>query len=365
MISQVETPTDWCLGLVVVEKSGGRVPICANLSRLNERLCRERLMLPSVDYIMGQLAGGKMFTKLDANSGFWQIPLSNNSALLTTFITPFGRFCFNRLPFGISSASELFQRRMSNILFGMEETVCLMDDTLIYGSPQEEHDSRLRKVLEKLRKSGVRPNRQRCAFSVPKINFLGQVIDQNGIRSDPDKVKAVLQLKEPTYTGEVRRVLGMVNHFGKFIPNLAEKTEPLRKLISKQNAWIWESPQSTAEDQRGSHKTTCFALYTPTPEIVVSADASSLGLSAVIQERQDTGDFKPIAYGTRSMTPTGQEYAQIEIEALAVTWACERFSEYLYGMRFQMETDHKPLVSLLSSSKRLDELPIRIQRFRL
>ena len=191
-----------------------------------------------------------MFTKLDANSGFWQIPLSNNSALLTTFITPFGRFCFNRLSFGISSAPELFQRRMSNILFGMEETVCLMDDTLIYGSPQEEHDSRLRKVLEKLRKSGVRPNRQRCAFSVPKINFLGQVIDQNGIRSDPDKVKAVLQLKEPTYTGEVRRVLGMVNHFVKFIPNLSEKTEPLRKLLSKQNGWIWESPQSTAEDQK-------------------------------------------------------------------------------------------------------------------
>ena len=98
---------------------------------------------------------------------------------------------------------------------------------------------------------------------------------------------------------------------------------------------------------------------------MVSADASSLGLSAVIQERQDTGDFKPIAYGTRSMTPTGQKYAQIEIEALAVTWACERFTEYLYGMRFQMETDHKPLVSLLSSSKTLNELPIRIQRFRL
>ena len=205
-------------------------------------------------------------------------------------------------------------------------------------------------------------------FSVPKIKFLRQVIDQKGIRSDPDKVKAVLQLKEPTNTAEVRRVLGMVNHLGKFIPNLAEKkTEPLRKLLSKQNAWIWEYPQATAfqKIKEDPIKSPVLALYTPTRETVVSADASSFGLGAVIQQRQDTGDFKPIAYASRSMTPTEQKYAQIEREALAVTWACERFSDYLYGMRFQVETDHKPLVSLLSSGKRLDELPIRIQRFRL
>ena len=108
VISQVETPTDWCSGIVVVPKSGGRVRTCVDLSRLNESVCRERLILPSVDYTLGQLAGAKVFTKLDANSGFWQIPLFKNSALLTTFITPFGRFCFNRLPFGISSAPELF-----------------------------------------------------------------------------------------------------------------------------------------------------------------------------------------------------------------------------------------------------------------
>ena len=164
VISQVETPTDWCSGIVVVPKSGGRVRICVDLSRLNESVCRERLMLPSVDYTLGQLAGAEVFTKLDANSGFWQIPLSKNSSLLTTFITPFGRFCFNRLPFGISSAPELFQRRMSNLLTGMEGTVCLMDDILIYGSSQEEHDARLCKVLEKLRKSGVTLNREKCVF---------------------------------------------------------------------------------------------------------------------------------------------------------------------------------------------------------
>ena len=173
VISQVETPTDWCSGIVVVPKSGGRVRICVDLSRLNESVCRERLMLPSVDYTLGQLAGAKVFTKLDANSGFWQIPLSKNSALLTTFITPFGRFCFNRLPFGISSAPELFQRRMSNLLTGMGGTVCLMDDILIYGSSQEEHDARLCKVLEKLRKSGVTLNREKCCVFCSKNKVVG------------------------------------------------------------------------------------------------------------------------------------------------------------------------------------------------
>ena len=150
-------------------------------------------------------------------------------------------------------------------------------------------------------------------FSVPKIKFLAQVIDQKEIRSDPDKVKAVLQLKEPTNTAEVRRVLGMVNHLGKFIPNLAEKTKPLSKLLSKQNAWIWEYPQATAFQKiKDLIKSPVLALYTPTRETVVSADASSFGLGAVIQQRQDTGDFKPIAYAWRSMTPTEQKYAQIE-----------------------------------------------------
>ena len=143
VIAKVEVLTDWCAGVVVVPKANGKVRICVDLTKLNQSECRERHPLPAVEQTLAQLAGARVFSKLDANSGFWQIPLSAESSLLTTFLTPFGRYSFHRLPFGIMSAPEHFQRRMSVILDGMDGVVCLMDDVLIHGKTQDEHDDRL------------------------------------------------------------------------------------------------------------------------------------------------------------------------------------------------------------------------------
>ena len=140
VISPVEEPTEWCAGMVVAQKVNGSVRICVNLcsvricvdlSRLNESVCRERHPFPVVEQVLAQLTGAELFSKLDANSGFWQIPLSPESALLSTFITPFGRFCFHRLPFGITSAPEHLYKRMLSILSGVEEVLCMMDDILV------------------------------------------------------------------------------------------------------------------------------------------------------------------------------------------------------------------------------------------
>ena len=148
VISRVEQPTHWCAGLVVVPKPNGKVRICVDLTKLNESVLRERHPLPAVDQVLAQLSGATIFSKLDAISGFWQVPLSPDSALLTTFITPFGRFCFHRLPFGITSAPEIFQRLMSQMLDDLPGTVCMMDDVLVYGASQKEHDERLKRVLQ-------------------------------------------------------------------------------------------------------------------------------------------------------------------------------------------------------------------------
>lgn len=156
--TRVHQPTDWCAGMVVVLKKNGKVRICVDLTKLNKSVKRERHPMPAVEQTLAQLAGAKVFSKLDANSGFWQIPLSAESALLTTFMTPFGRFCFNRLPFGISSASEHFQRRMSELLEGLEGVAGSVDDFLIHGKTQEEHDQRLHQVLLRLQKAGLKRN---------------------------------------------------------------------------------------------------------------------------------------------------------------------------------------------------------------
>ncbi len=143
VISKVSEPTPWCAGLVVVPKKSGSVRLCVDLKPLNRSVLRETHPLPKVDETLAQLAGAKTFSKLDANSGFWQIPLSQSSRLLTTFITPMGRYCFNKLPFGISSAPEHFQRRMSELLTGLQGVLCQMDDILVFGKDEAEHDQRL------------------------------------------------------------------------------------------------------------------------------------------------------------------------------------------------------------------------------
>ena len=189
MIAKVNQPTEWCSGMVVVPKANSKVRICVDLTRLNESVKRERHPLPTVDQTLAQLAGAKVFTKLDANSGFWQIPLSPESALLTTFITPFGRFHFRRLPFGISSAPEHFQRRMSEALSGLSGTVCLMDDILVHGTTREEHDERLRIVLQRLSNLGMTLNSEKCSFAQSSVEFLGQPRNQTrsnqGLRHRP------------------------------------------------------------------------------------------------------------------------------------------------------------------------------------
>ena len=365
VISKVSEPTPWCAGMVVVPKKSGQVRICVDLKPLNKSVLREVHPLPKVDETLAQLAGAKIFSKLDANSGFWQIPLSKPSRLLTTFITPMGRYCFNKLPFGISSAPEHFQRRMSELLAGLEGVLCQMDDILVFGRDQAEHDRRLIAVLTRIEEAGATLNPQKCEFSQTTLKFLGHIIDSEGIRADPEKTDAIMKMSPPTSVPELRRFMGMVNQLRKFTPKLAELTQPLRMLLSKSNAWTWGPPQSRAFEQvkQELSQPTTLALYDPKAPTKISADASSHGLGAVLLQQYD-GVWKPVAYASRSMSDTECRYAQIEKEALATTWACEKFSDFILGKQFAIETDHKPLVPLLGV-KHLDCLPPRVLRFRL
>ena len=366
VIKKVNQPTEWCSGMVVVPKANSQVRICVDLIRLNQSVKRERHPLPAVDQTLAQLAGAKVFTKLDANSGFWQVPLAPASSLLTTFITPFGRYCFRRLPFGISSAPEHFQKRMSEALNGLTGTVCVMHDILIHGKTREEHDEHLRAVLQRLSTLGMTLNSSKCMFAQSSVNFLGHVIDSQGICPDPNKVSAIKYFGTPTNFSDVRRFLGMVNHLSKFSPDLATITQPMRELLVRDNVWIWGEPQerSFQKVKNMLSATPVLALFDPNRETILSADASCYGLGAVLLQRQPTGDLQPVAFISRSMTATEQQYAQIDKEALAFTWACEHLADYLVGIEFHIQRDHKPLVPLFNS-KQLEELPLRVQRFRM
>ena len=185
--------------------------ICVDLTPLNKAVKREIHPMGSVDKGLAMVGESRVFTKLDANSGFWQIPLDEDSKLLTTFITPFGRYCFNRLPFEISSAPEIFQRTMSAILEGLGRVIFLMDDILIHGRNQMEHDVRVRAVLFRLQEAGLTLDKQKCEPSQGRIRFLGHIVDAQGVHADPDKTKAIAQFPVPSNATKLQRIMRMVN----------------------------------------------------------------------------------------------------------------------------------------------------------
>ena len=365
VIERIERPTDWCSPCLVVPKKSGEIRLCIDYTCLNRAVKREYHPLPSTDEVLAELKDARVFSKLDANSGYWQMELAEASKDLTTFITPFGRFRCHRLPFGISSAPEIFQREMQKILAGSEGTVCMMDDILVYGQNVEEHDRRLTAVLERLAVAGLTLNKAKCSFCTDEVKFLGHVVSSRGIAADPEKISAIMKFPAPQSIAELRRFLGMVNYLGKFSAQLAESTPALRLLLSKTSSWDWN-------DRTQAEFETVKRLMSSAPVLVpfdlqaslrLSSDASSFGLGAVLLQLE-ADEWRPIAYASRSMIPAEKNYAQIEKEALAICWAAERFHFYLAGRFFEVETDHKPLVSALGT-KEVSKLPIRLQRFRL
>jgi hypothetical protein len=374
VIKRVDEPTPWCAPIVVIPKrtssqKPGQKPsvrLCVDMTRLNDAVLREQYILPVIDQLLARLAGAKVFSKLDCNSGFHQIPLSRESQLLTTFTTPFGRWCYTRIPFGISSASEVFSKKMADILNSQDNALHLVDDVLIYGKDQDEHDTRLREVLDRYRRAKVTLNKK-CEFSKSQIKWAGHVISGEGVSADPDRLSAILNMPPPTDVSAVRSFLGMVNQMAKFSSSLAELSAPIRDLLRKDRAWVWDSAQQSAFEsvKKAMASAPVLALYDPNKPTLVSADSSSYGIGAVMQQQQSDGTWRPVTFVSRALNDVEKRYAQVEKECLALTYAAERLSDYLIGIKFVLQTDHKPLLALLSPQRALDDIPPRIQRMRI
>ena len=367
VIEKVDQPTEWCHPIVLVRKSDNSIRICIDLTKLNTVTKREFYQLESVDETLAKLGKNcNIMTKLDANSGYWQIPLDENSRLKATFITPFGRFCPTRGPFGLSSMQEIFNKRLDQIIEGLEGVVKSTEDILISGRNMEEHDHRLRALLERLTVHGVTLNTKKCSFRQTKVEFLGHHISPTGIKPLSTKVDAITNFKVPENITELRRFFGMAQQLSKFTPALSTASEPLRDLLSTKNSWVWTTVHQKAFDATKTElaKAPILAHYDIAKPTKIRTDGSMLnGISAILYQMHD--DWKPVAFASRYLSDAEKNYHNIEVEMLAVTWGCEKMAKYLHGLpRFTVETDHKPLVPILNY-KPLAEMTPRIQRMRM
>ena len=363
VIRKVDVPTDWVNSIAIVEKPGtGKLRICLDPRHLNQAIKREHYQLPTVEEIATRVSGAKVFSKLDARHGYWQIPLDESSQLLTTFNTPFGRWCFTRMPLGIKSAQEVFQKRISQQFDELEGVATDIDDILIWGCSEQEHDQRLEAAVQRCKKINLTLNEEKCEFNVGEVCYCGHYFTKDGVKPDVSKIRAIQEMPAPSTKKDVERLLGTVNYLAKFVPNLSSVTAPIRELLRKDTEFQWSHEQDKAFKEIKEILTRqpgpVLKFFDVTKPITVSCDASKNGLGAVLLQ-----DEQPIAYASRSMTEAETKYAQIEKELLAVLFALERFNQYTYGKKVLVENDHKPLEIILK--KCLHDAPPRLQRMLL
>ena len=361
VISKVTEATDWVNSMVIVEKPNNKgLRICLDPKDLNRAVKREHYRSTTLEEVTAKLSNARYFSRFDCRSGYWMIKLDDKSALLTTFNTPFGRYKFHRLPFGLHSSQDVFQKAVDEALEGLKGVDTIADDILVYGSSIEEHDQNLRNMLQMCRTKGIKLNGDKSVIRATELQFYGNLITSKGLQPDPLKVAAIADMEPPNSKKELETVLGMINYLSKFLPNLAEVTHPLRSLLKEKTEFTWDSNMDKVFRQVKSLLTEApvLAYYDVSKDIEIQADASQFGLGAVLLQ-----DGKPIAYASRSLSQTEQNYAQIEKELYAIVFGCEKFHQYVYGKCVHIQSDHKPLESIMK--KPLMNAPARLQRMML
>lgn len=372
IIVKEEGHTPWVSSMLVIDKrkrkgennekgqpTKDQVRICIDPRDLNTALKRVHHPMVTVEEIANKLSDSATFSALDAVSGFWQLPMDEASSKLLTFNTPWGRYRFTRLPFGIAPAPEIYQREMEKLFEGIPVEI-IVDDFLIHAKDQQEMDEKLKMVLDRSREVGLKFNPAKLKLRVNEVKYVGHVLTSQGLKPDPDKVKAIIDMPPPKDKEGVQRFLGTVNYLDKFIEHKAAIQGPISQLTQKDTPFVWDTPQQQAFEQlkKVLSNSPVLSYFDNNKETVLNVDASSTGLGGFVMQ-----NGKPVAYGSRTLSDAEKRYANIERELLAIAWGVEKFHTYLYGRKVIVETDHKPLEAICK--KALNDAPPRLQRMLL
>lgn len=360
----------WSSPILLVKKKDGSYRFCVDYRKLNAVTEKDAYPLPYINATLDRLRNAKFLSSMDIKSAYFQVPLEESSRPLTAFTVPNrGLFHFLRLPMGLSNSPATFQRLVDRVLGpDLEPYVFVyLDDIIIITDTFEKHVEVLKEVFKRLKAANLTVSKKKCHFCRPELLYLGYVVDSTGLRMDPAKVQAILNIPVPTSVSEVRRLLGLASWYRRFVPNFADLIAPLTELLKKGRPFKWsvqcdEALNNLKERLIGAPVLSCPDFSKP---FTIQCDASGYGIGAVLTQQQEDGE-KVICYLSRSLTRLERNYTTTERECLAVLWAIEKLRPYIEGTHFTVITDHASLLwldRLESPSGRLARWAIRLQQY--
>ncbi|MCG8044653.1 MAG: hypothetical protein JAY66_03025, partial [Candidatus Thiodiazotropha taylori] len=336
----------WASGIVMVQKKDGSKRFCVDYRKLNDVTTKDAYPLPRIDDSLDQLARAKWFSCLDLNSGYWQVEVDDVDREKTAFVSRQGLFEFRVMPFGLCNAPATFERLMETILAGLNWQICLiyLDDIIVMGKTFHDMLDNLDKVLNKIESANLKLKPRKCQLFAKKVEFLGHIISEEGIKTDPKKTQVVTDWPKPVNVHQVRAFLGFCSYYRRFIVNFAETAKPLHCLTEKGKQFIWSSECDDAFEKLKKKMIEAPVLAHPdfSEPFILDTDASDLAIGAVLSQKID-GQERPVAFASRTLTKAERRYCVTRKELLALVHFVKYFRHYLYGKTFTARTDHGSL----------------------
>ncbi|KAI3796222.1 hypothetical protein L1987_38888 [Smallanthus sonchifolius] len=332
----------WGAPVLFVKKKDGAMRMCIDYRELNKRTVKNKYPLPRIDDLFDQLQGARWFSKIDLRSGYHQLKVREEDIPKTAFRTRYGHYEFRVMSFGLTNAPAAFMSMMNQVCRPMldRSVIVFIDDILIYSKSEGDHACHLREVLETLQKEKLYAKFSKCAFWLKEVQFLGHVINADGIMVDPAKIEAVQEWETPKTPTEIRSFLGLAGYYRRFIQDFSRIASPLTKLTRKEVKYEWGQAQSKAFEELKKKLTQALVLALPdgNEDLVVYSDASGQGLGCVLMQRG-----KVIAYASRQLKIHEINYPTHDLELAAVVFALKIWRHYLYGVKCTIYSDHKSL----------------------
>ncbi|XP_050509696.1 uncharacterized protein K02A2.6-like isoform X1 [Diabrotica virgifera virgifera] len=352
--------SEWASPIVIVpKKCGNDVRICVDFRvTVNKVLNVNQYPLPIPADIFASLAGGKIFCVLDMSGAYQQLQVHSDSQKYLTINTHMGMFRYTRLTYGIACAPALFQSVIDQILCGIQGVSVYLDDVLIAGSSLEHAKEILGKVLSKLSEFNVKLNVDKCRFFENQVEYLGHLIDKDGIHPTKEKLRAIVDAPEPRDLTQLRSYLGLINFYSKFVPMLSSQLRPLYKLLERGQEFSLnkECIEAFEKSKRLICENDVLAHYDTNKTIVIACDASAYGVGGVLSHRESNGQEKPIFFVSGSLSKAEKNYSQLEREALAIIFCVKKFHKFIYGRSFILVSDHQPLKILFNPDRNISVL---------